>query len=1014
MNDSEKDRDPLEMLAAEFVERQRKGVDVTVEQYAEDYPDMAEEIRELFPTIAAMEKFKVQKERFSSGRASLGPIRIERLGDFRIVREIGRGGMGVVFEAEQESLARRVAIKVLPRHALIDEEHLKRFDRETRIAANLHHTNIVPVFGAGEHDRFHYFVMQCIDGVGLDKVIERLIRTFHRSDDQAIKVSPESDNLSKPDKKANIGQAQVTGIIQNVFNLSVNEKTRPEGADPADRTPKNHPMGSAYWKRVAEIGLQAARALDYAHTLGTLHRDIKPANLLIDAQGVVWVSDFGVAKILDSEEVTRTGDISGTLRYMAPERFTGQEDARSDQYSLGLTMYELLCMQPAYDDTNRTRLLHRITQEAPEPPRRLNPKIPRDLETIVLTTLARNPNHRYASSGALANDLERFINDLPVRARRISSIERLWRWCRRNPLVAGLGAAVLVLLFVVAVVSGMGYMETKAANFQVTKALEGEKAQREKAQATSELALEVLDKIYTQLAPLQKVVGSGYGYQGSEGDWVYLPTQPALSKQNAVMLENLLVFYDRFAEQLGEDPALIRKSAQANQRVGAIRLLLGQYDASRIAYQRALGRYDGIRGAFENEPNFVVEIASVYNELGTAERYAGQSQMAFEAYQEALNLLDTSGSYLGDNDSGGTGSGMNEPGEDLSPEHRYELARTCYFLGTKNWNRPGEDSPSFGGMPPSGDRNRPPHHRGRRGPPGGGPEKDHAGQRPPADGSTEKRPPGRGMDDGPPSRHDANMDTVARDHLDKAVRLLKTLHEEQPKIPGFRHLLACCYRDEPPGVRPMHENMERWGEAAGIFEALVEEFPRNTEYVHGLCETYARLNIRDPLIPGETYHTLEERLLKGLQLSEELVAAHPEVPSYAVTEVHILLKLSELLQRMDWGAQAEVHLRKALEVQTSLAERFPQAAYKVWLAEVQRALAGTLAGKYRMEDARTLLESALETLEIVWETEERPEKFQVLMGGCCHELGRILMEMGEMEAAEKIFQKERRYRETQR
>ncbi len=166
MPDPNTERDPLELLAGEYMERLRRGECPSVEDYAAQRPELAEEIRELFPTIAMTERLKARQERSSGGRATLGGAQLERLGDFRIIREIGRGGMGVVFEAEQKSLGRRVAVKVLPRRVLLDEKHLKRFQHEARIAANLHHTNIVEVFGVGEQDGFHYYVMQFIEASG--------------------------------------------------------------------------------------------------------------------------------------------------------------------------------------------------------------------------------------------------------------------------------------------------------------------------------------------------------------------------------------------------------------------------------------------------------------------------------------------------------------------------------------------------------------------------------------------------------------------------------------------------------------------------------------------------------------------------------------------------------------------------------------------------------------------------------------------------------------------------------
>ena len=174
MLEADDELDSLETLADEFMERQRRGESPSVAEYAAQHPDLAAEIEELFPTIAVMEQLKAQKERQSGARVSLGGVRLERLGDFRILGEIGRGGMGIVYEAFQESLGRHVAVKVLPRQALLDPQQLRRFQREAQTAARLHHTNIVPVFGVGEHDGFHYIVMQLIEGAGLDNVLARL------------------------------------------------------------------------------------------------------------------------------------------------------------------------------------------------------------------------------------------------------------------------------------------------------------------------------------------------------------------------------------------------------------------------------------------------------------------------------------------------------------------------------------------------------------------------------------------------------------------------------------------------------------------------------------------------------------------------------------------------------------------------------------------------------------------------------------------------------------------------
>jgi hypothetical protein len=239
------------------------------------------------------------------------------------------------------------------------------------------------------------------------------------------------------------------------------------------------PSAAAYFRAAARLALQAAEGLAHAHAQGVLHRDVKPSNLLLDARGTLWITDFGLAKADDSDDLTGTGDLVGTLRYMAPERLRGEGDARADVYSLGLTLYELLTLRPAFDATNRERLREQVTSSDPPLPRRLNPEVPRDLETVVLKAIARDPAHRYQTPAAMAEDLKRFVEDRPVRARRVSEAERLWRWCRRNPLPASLVAGiVLVFLAGFAGVSWQ-WREAEAAR-------EDEKRQRDQAEELRE------------------------------------------------------------------------------------------------------------------------------------------------------------------------------------------------------------------------------------------------------------------------------------------------------------------------------------------------------------------------------------------------------------------------------------------------------------------------------------------------------------------------------------------------
>jgi eukaryotic-like serine/threonine-protein kinase len=493
------DADPLVDLAEEFAERFRTGQRPTLTEYADRYPDLADRIRQLFPALVVMEEFGSVAGSSTDRYATPGPGGPPRqLGEYRILREVGRGGMGVVYEAVQESLGRHVALKVLAAQNWKNPIHLERFRREARAVARLHHTNIVPVFGVGEADGTHYYAMQFIQGQSLDSVLHELKRLRRaRSGETTEDRSANGHSQHRPALSASIAQGLLTGQFPDAGASPPGENAaaapptgtrttppftswggdgRADGRGPttvdAGRSELTSRPDAQYFRGVARIGVQAAEALAYAHGQGILHRDVKPGNLLLDTQGAVWVTDFGLAKAEDSEELTSAGDIVGTIRYMAPERFEGHADPRSDVYALGLTLYEMLTLRPAFDSTDRARLIDRIARESPPVPRKLDPRIPRDLETVVLKAITREPAARYPTAAALAEDLQRFLADRPIQARRISWAGHMWRWCRRNPAVAALITAVAALMVVTVVVLAV-------SNARISGALDQEKRARD-------------------------------------------------------------------------------------------------------------------------------------------------------------------------------------------------------------------------------------------------------------------------------------------------------------------------------------------------------------------------------------------------------------------------------------------------------------------------------------------------------------------------------------------------------
>jgi tRNA A-37 threonylcarbamoyl transferase component Bud32 len=459
-------------LAEEFLERYRQGQRPSLKEYADRHPELADEIREVFPAMALMENIALADESLAGGETPPGggspPEGLRQLGDFRIIREVGHGGMGIVYEAEQVSLGRHVALKVLTRKMLLEARRRRRFEREARAAAKLHHTNIVPVFGVGEHDGLPYYVMQFIQGLGLDEVLDQLKR-MQAGGTPATTATAGDLRVARQDVSAvDVARSLLTGEFQPArdgVEPSEATATAPRSPGSGGRRSGSSALSSssvslpgpggaargkarklAYWQSVARVGVQVAEALAHAHGQGILHRDIKPSNLLLDTGGTVWVADFGLARAEEEDQLTHSGEIVGTLRYMPPEAFEGRSDQRSDLYSLGLTLYELLALRPAFEETNRHWLMRVVAAE--EPPRldRLNPQAPRDLVTIIHKAIEREPERRYPTAGDMAADLQRFLDDEPIQARRVGAAEHAWRWCRRHPGVATLTAALALLL----------------------------------------------------------------------------------------------------------------------------------------------------------------------------------------------------------------------------------------------------------------------------------------------------------------------------------------------------------------------------------------------------------------------------------------------------------------------------------------------------------------------------------------------------------------------------------------
>ena len=733
MTSSLEQSNPIDALAEEFVARYRRGERPALSEYTTRHPDLAEQIEALFPTLLVMEQLRPASDDTIDGpelpAAATGKAPLPRFGDFRVIREIGRGGMGVVYEAEQVSLGRRVALKVLPDHLLRDEKQKKRFQREARAAARLHHTNIVPVFGVGEQDGHQYYVMQYIHGLGLDQVLAEL-KDLRQSEAAGRSTPPlheplvvsaaavAGSPLRQPAAVAvtEVAQALLSGTFRPAppdassnassdasFGPADTPSESPADTPPAAGLPSHLETGShrlsdtsagsgssglrvqhggaasqsgsnAYWHSVARIGQQVASALRYAHGQGVIHRDIKPGNLLLDTQGTVWVTDFGLAKADDQQNLTDTGDVLGTLRYMAPEQFEGRGDARSDLYSLGLTLYEMLALRPAFDAVERAKLVHQLLHDPVPQLRSLDPTIPRDLATIVHKSIDRDPAHRYATAGELADDLRRYLNDEPIQARRLSPAARLRRWCRKNPAVAGLTTAVALLLLTAASVSltaavmfqhmatdnsrladelRVAFRESQNSLAQVKEQehlaqqnLSLALAEQQRAEGNLTLALKALDAVYLEAIGTEKLLGVPLSTPSDDEPRTH--TESPLTPQEKQLLQRGLSFYDEFSRQNARTSFAAQQTAQAHYRVGLLQGALGDTEASQAAYRTAIERFEQLTSEQPENADYWRQLAEAYSGLAVVlpdwEGAKGALQSSRNHLSQAIELRGQDGS----------------------------------------------------------------------------------------------------------------------------------------------------------------------------------------------------------------------------------------------------------------------------------------------------------------------------------------------------------------------------------
>jgi tetratricopeptide (TPR) repeat protein len=548
----------VELVYNEVLLREELGETPQLHEYVQRFPQLATQLGRLFEVHGALEPAPQLSVRptvrvghtLRPSPPVAAPGELPAVPGYEVLGELGRGGMGVVYQARHLSLQRVVALKMILSGGHAGPEELARFRAEAEAQARLQHPNIVQIYEVGEAGGRPYVALEYVDGGSL---AQRLAGT-------------------------------------------------PQPARPA-----------------AQLVETLARAVHHAHQCGLIHRDLKPANVLVTADGTPKVTDFGLAKRLDvGAGPTRTGDVLGTPSYMAPEQAAGRGKEiapATDVYALGAILYELLTGRPPFLAETPLETLVQVQSQEPVPPRRLQPKTPRDLETICLKCLQKEPRKRYADAEALADDLGRFLADRPIQARPVGQAGRLWRWCRRKPAVAALGAALL--LGVAVGFPAVTYLWLAAA----ANASRAEEQSR-RAEQNLKAAGQAIHKHFLDLSEIE------------------LSKEPGTHEVQKKLLEDALAYFQRFLRQRPDDPALLADVAEAHARLGKITSMIGSKEDALAEFQQAREIYEQLVHDNPADGQVQNKLALTYHHIGSAERERGHRAEALRHQEQARDIWE--------------------------------------------------------------------------------------------------------------------------------------------------------------------------------------------------------------------------------------------------------------------------------------------------------------------------------------------------------------------------------------
>ena len=991
------ERHPFEELADEFVLKFRSGQSPSIEHYAQAYPQHAAMIRSIFPSLMIVEKVsaKVTNESIAptlsvtcSDPTQLVPKAFD---DFEILHCIGRGGMGVVYEAIQGSLQRRVALKVIHAQASASPRSRERFRREAESAAGLHHTNIVPVYGSGEDHGLQYYAMQLIHGSTLADVIVSLRARLGESvPDEPLGPALTLDAVDQlltqrtASPSAKHPQRSQKGVRKGSNSYSTPSKPSQDGGptnplapnDPTmlaetrelthaaiqepmkgsplatDELSASFPQNSIspgtsevshddravraipqhYYRNIARLTSKVADALDYAHQSGVLHRDIKPSNLLLDQTGTIWVADFGLAFREDLEGQTQTGELLGTLRYMAPEQFVAKADSRSDIYSLGLTLFELLTLRPGLEAPKR-RVLDPTKYSQLEFTASERQVIPRDLQTIVLKASALEPVNRYERAKDFQEDLERFLDDLPILARRESPIESAMRWIRRNPAIASLTASLFGLLVAIATILGLwnrqqretldelklAYIASANSLADRTKALEQANTESQRARQNMDLALEAFSTITENIASRGRSLEiQGLDEAGLETDGF---ADAVLTQADVELLKSLQNFFDRFAEENATD--LSFDAAISRRRVGEIENKIGRYDQAAQSLRRAIAEFEAVRNkdqGGQNKQRVLNEEVQARKELIGLHSRRDQFPRAIEEMENLREVLAKNPEFA------------------TSEEGRFGLASALESLSSGSARLALDRSLN--------DRNL--NDRRRR------------------LFSPFYSRPGPWVPEIPiPMAQRLERDLA---YNAQAIELLDGLSQQNPVQSKYRLGLARNHRDRMRMYRLLglpSEFEKSLGKASEIFQDLLSKNPTSAVLKYELANLYAT-SLVHPSVDGN-------RLEEAIRLVQESLQDHPGVPEYQTLYASLLARSAWTIPAgIDPSAERQfervengvIKLQQSIAIHQGLVDRFPEIqVYAIHLLQTKMQIVDYYNQFRRPERAKQTLTEAIALAE---------------------------------------------------